>query len=111
MTVGVGLEGDQGLVARLAHARAGILDLSDANRDIAQAVDHTATPPRATGVLAASSVVTVAADSWGITSRASYAVRVHWGTRYMRARPWLTEAAQDTDQLGMLADHLQQLLD
>lgn len=111
MTVGVGLEGDQGLVARLAHARAGILDLSDANRDIAQAVDRAATPPRATGALAASAVVTVTADSWGITYRAPYAVPVHWGTRYMRARPWLTDAAQDTDQLGMLADHLQQLLD
>lgn len=113
MTVGVGLEGGQELVARLAHAHDGILDLSPANRAIAEAVDRKATAdtPRATGALAGSATITVTKDSWGIGYGKPYAVPVHWGTRYMRARPWLVTAAENTDQLDMLADHVQQLLD
>lgn len=113
MTVGVELSGLPQLEARLLHASSGVMDLSDANRDIAKAVESQARPdaPRATGRLAGSDTITVTADSWSIANTQPYAVPVHWGTRYMRARPWLVTAAQDTDQLGMLADHIQQLLD
>lgn len=115
MSVGVGLEGDDQLIGRLAHARAGILDLSDVNRSMGQLVDTaaTVTVPRATGGLAASEQLTVTGTGWGITYGKPYAVPVHWGTRYMRPRPWLMEAARSTEdrQLDLLTRHVQELLD
>lgn len=107
MTVGVGLEGDAELVARMAHASAGLLDLTDANRAISTAVYSQAGPdtPRATGALAGSAVITVTGSGWGIAYSKPYAVPVH------AIRPWLITAAQQTDQLGILTEHVQQLLD
>lgn len=113
MSVGVGLEGQQELLARLAHARAGVLDLTDANRDMAQTVLRDAHAPRATGALDASGGVTVTAAGWGIDYGKPYAGYVHWGTRYLRARPWLYDAAHATEDRWMdqLTEHAQQLLD
>ena len=69
MTVGVELSGLPQLEARLLHASSGVMDLSDANRDIAKAVESQARPdaPRATGRLAGSDTITVTADSWSIS--------------------------------------------
>ena len=46
--------------------------------------------PRRTGRLASSH--RAAAGEVVVTAR--YAPYVHWGTRYMRGRPWLTDTAQ-----------------
>lgn len=111
MDLGASVDGLPELADRLTRARDGILDLTDVNRDIADTVaGNTSTVPRATGALAGSRTITVTSQGWGIAYVKPYAVPVHWGTRYMTARPWLVQAAKDTDQLGMLADHVQHLL-
>lgn len=115
MTSGMGLDGDQELLARLARARDGITDLTGYNRDTAQLVDHKATAdvPRHSGALADSASITVSRDGWGISYSKAYASPVHWGTRLMVARPWLLEAARSTEDSWMdgLQEHVQQLLD
>lgn len=115
MTVGVGLDGLPELVARLDRAHDGLLDLSGINRDMAQLVARKATPdtPRATGRLAGSATISATGTGWGITYGAPYSALVHWGTRYMRPRPWLIEAARDTEDSWMdaLTEHVQQLLE
>lgn len=115
MSLSVGLEGVPDLDARLAHARDGILDLTGANRDASKLVDRQATAdaPRASGSLAGSSTTTVSKDGWGVAYGELYAGFVHWGTRVMRARPWLLDAARRTEATWMddLTEHIQQLLD
>jgi hypothetical protein len=112
---GVELAGLSDLTDRLAHARAGVLDLTDVNRDAAQLVATEADPtaPRKTGRLASSTTIVATADSWGLANGQPYFLPVHWGTRYMRAQPWLQTAADTTTDRWqqLLADHLQQLLD
>lgn len=114
MTISAGVAGDQELVARLTRAHDGLLDLSDANRDLVRIVEKAAATdvPRASGALAGSETVTVTRDGWGIAYGKPYAVPVHWGTSYMRARPWLMTAARDTEDKWMeqLTEHVQQLL-
>jgi hypothetical protein len=115
MTISAGVAGDQELVARLARAHDGLLDLTDANRDLVKIVEREASAdvPRSSGALAASETVTVSGDGWGIAYSKPYAVPVHWGTRYLRARPWLMTAARSTEDRWMdqLTEHVQQLLD
>lgn len=115
MTVGVALAGDTELVARLDHAHAGILDLSGANRHMAQLVERQAgaDAPRATGALASSSTIQVGPTSWGVLYGKPYATPVHWGTRYMTARPWLLQAARATEDswMDVLTEDVQQLLE
>lgn len=113
--MGAELDGQSDLDSRLARARDGILDLSEVNHQLAQLVDTQATKlvPRASGGLADSDSVTVTRDGWGIAYSKPYSVPVHWGTRYMRARPWLVDASKATEdsQLDLLTGHVQKLLD
>ena len=115
MSLGLGVEGVTELDARLTRARAGILDLSDANRDIATTVERqsTADAPRASGAMADSATIHVTSDGWSVTYGREYSGFVHWGTRYMRPRPWVLDAARRTEDTWMdqLTDHVQQLLD
>lgn len=108
MSVGVGLAGDAELIARLDHAHAGILDLSDANRDAVRLVENKANTlvPRASGALAHSVTATVTGSGWGIAYSKPYAVPVH------AVRPWLWGAATSTEDSWMdaLTEHVQQLL-
>lgn len=116
MTVGgVEVVGLPQLVARLDHAHDGLLDLTPANRDAAQLAATEADPsaPRKTGRLASSTTVVATADSWGLANGRTYFLPVHWGTRYMTARPWLLNAVTRTEDrtTQLLTDHVQQLLD
>lgn len=115
MSSGVDVEGLDQLQARLVHARDGITDLTDINRDIGQLVVREADSrtPTATGGLANNNRSTATASGWGATNGEPYAGFVHWGTRTMKARPWLLEAARATEDSWMdqLARHVQQLLD
>lgn len=113
MSLGMGLEGDQELVARLAHAQAGILDLTDANRDAVNTVMRDVRTPHKSGALDRANVTHASRAGWGITNAKPYAPPVHWGTHVMRARPWLLEAARSTEDSWMdgLTSHVQQLLD
>lgn len=107
------VDGVPELVDRLHHASAGLLDLTDANRDIASTVTRAEKVPRASGALAASETVTVTGTGWGITYGKPYAVPVHWGTRYLAARPWLWAAAHGTEDTWMdgFTRHVQNLID
>lgn len=111
----VGLEGVAQLAARLARVHDGVLDLSEPNRAMGQLVARaaTVTAPHRSGALAASDTLTVTGSGWGIAYGQPYAMPVHFGTRYMRARPWLTTAARDTENswLDVLTQHLQTLMD
>lgn len=109
MSVGVGLEGLPELVTRTDRAHAGLLDLTDVNTDLARLVTDDTREPIATGAMRASRTVTVTGTGWGITYGQPYAVAVQWGTRYMRARPFI-ELDPDA-QLAALTQHVQQLLD
>lgn len=115
MDVDVETDGLPELVGRLSRARDGILDLSEPNAQAARLVAAQAdgAVPKATGELAASRTVTVTGTGWGIGYGKPYAPFVHWGTRRMRARPWLTDAARDTEPTWMddLTTHVQHLLD
>ena len=115
MDVDVETDGLPQLVDRLSRAHDGILDLSEPNAQAARLVGGQAdgTVPRATGALASSRTVTVTGSGWGIGYGKPYAPMVHWGTRTMRARPWLMLAARDTESTWMddLTEHVQQLLD
>jgi hypothetical protein len=113
MPAGVDLEGLDPLLARLDHARSGILDLTDANREAAQLVLRNLHTPHASGALDAANLATAAATGWGLANGQPYAPPVHWGTRYMRARPWLLDAARSTEDSWMdgMWGHVQQLLD
>lgn len=101
------------LLARTARAHDGILDFTDVNRDLVNVVMRDVREPHATGAMAASRRVTADATGWGVTYGEPYAINVHWGTRIMRARPWLWDAATSTEdaQLDALTNHVQQLLD
>ena len=111
----VELDGLPALVDRLARAHDGILDLSEPNAQAARLVagDADARVPKATGALAASRTISVSGTGWGIGYGRPYAALVHWGTRYMRARPWLIQAARDAEPTWMddLTEHVQHLLD
>lgn len=115
MSLGAALEGDAELIARLQRAQAGLMDLTEANRDMARIVERKAQAdvPRASGALADSETVTVTRDGWGLAYASGHAVPVHWGTRYMRARPWAVTAARATEDswMDVLTQHVQQLLD
>ena len=110
---GIGLDGLAELEARLTHARDGILDLSDVNAAAVNLVFRNVQTPHRTGALAAANVTESHATGWGISNGQPYAPPVHWGTRYMRARPWLLDAAKSTEDAWMddLTQHVQQLLD
>lgn len=115
MSDAVELDGLAQLQDRLAAASAGLLDLSPANRVMASTVDRAASAlvPRRSGRLAGTGAVAVGPDGWTMTYGAPYAAFVHWGTRYMRARPWLAEAVNRTEEewSAQLAHHVQGLLD
>ena len=115
MTISAGVEGSEQLAARLTRAHDGVMDLSEPNRQAAQLVAHKATllVPKATGALGDSDTITVTGSGWGIAYGKPYAPKVHWGTRLMRPRPWLTDAARATEDswMDVLTDHVQQLLD
>lgn len=112
---GVDVDGLDDLLGRLDHARAGLLDLTDANRDMAQVVVREADSrtPTATGGLHNNNRAVATATGWGATNGEPYAGYVHWGTRYMTARPWLLEAARATEDtwMDLATDHVQRLLD
>lgn len=70
-------------------------DLTDANREAGNVVIAHASPPRASGAMAAGQ--TVRAARWGaeLVSTVRYWTFVHWGAPRagVRARPWFIEAA------------------
>jgi hypothetical protein len=114
-TVGVNVDGLPELVARLRHASQGLQDLTPANRELLELVANVSdrlTPTR-TGKLVGGNVYTPGPQGWAATNDVAYARFVHWGTRELRAQPWLLMASQRTEdrQLDMLADHVQHLLD
>lgn len=113
--LGIGLDGLDELDARLTHAQRGLVDLTEPNRAAAQlaATESTRLAPKASGALAGATRPTVDATSWGLANSRPYALFVYAGTRFMRARPWLLDAATDTEDrwLTIVTDHVQQLLD
>ena len=113
MDLGVELAGLSELDARLAHARAGLLDLTDVNREASRLALASSRAPRRTGALAAADRADVTRTGWGLVNGQPYAVPVFGGTPTMSARPWLLGAATGTEAAwtDLYATHVQQLLD
>lgn len=93
---GGGVDGLEELESRLHATSAGLADLSEPNRAAARIALETAAPhtPRRSGELEARNGITVTRDGWALTNTAGYALFVHWGTRYLRRRPWLDAGAK-----------------
>lgn len=113
MSGGVDVEGLQALLDRLDHTATGLLDLSEPNTAAARLVADSASTPHRTGALAAANRATADATGWSVTNAQPYAPPVHWGTRTMRARPWLLSSARATEDRWTddLTTHIQKLLD
>lgn len=79
---------------------------AEAATDLARTAAHNA--PRRTGQLAASH----RAATNQVVVTAPYAGFVHWGTRHMRGRPWLTDTAnRSTQWIDTYRDELDQIVD
>lgn len=95
--------------ARLARDLAQAADeLDDVTRAVAEPIARraTAAAPRRTGALARSIRVT----DTGVTVDAAHAVYVHWGTRYMPGRPFLTRSINDPEAARLTESHLADVL-
>lgn len=97
------VEGGRELRRTLRQAGDDLENLKDTHRQVGTFVSNRARErtPSATGRLGATgrpgATKTAALVRFG-GARAPYARFVHWGTRLMRARPWVTEAAQASRQ-------------
>lgn len=95
----VTVEGADRLAATLSVAAADLGNLDHAaaatSRVVATAGRYNA--PRRTGVLAASVRAMPEGGTGAVGTSVRYAPFVHYGTRYMRARPFLTNATRQTE--------------
>lgn len=98
------VEGARELRRTLKRAGDDLTDLKEVHRRVGTFVSDRARPrtPSATGRLGASgrpgATKTAALVRFG-GARAPYARFVHWGTKLMRARPWVQEAAQSSQEV------------
>lgn len=105
------VEGADRLAATLERAADHLDDLDqtagpDAARTLAREAAQSA--PRRTGRLASSHH----ADTASVVVSAPYAPFVHYGTRYMRGRPWLTDTAdRSTAWTDAYSEQLDNLVD
>ena len=99
MTTTFRVEGDTTLRATLKVAAHRIEDMTDPGRATGAflATRGRADAPRRTGYLAASHRADPSATAVEVVAAAPYAGYVHYGTRHMRARPWLTTGAHNTE--------------
>lgn len=100
------VEGADNLARTLGHAADDLQGIdTTAGREAATSLAREAAQaaPRATGRLANSHQ----GQGTDVVVAAPYAPFVHWGTRYMAGRPWLTTtAAQSTSWVDAYADDL-----
>lgn len=116
----VSVEGARTLRRTLKAAGVGLQDLKDAHAAVARLVVTAAAPnaPHRTGALAATTrpagTQTAAIVRAGFAS-VPYAGPIHWGwpSRHITARPWLYEAAVDSQEqwTGVYLSALQQIID
>lgn len=121
---GVRLDGARKLRSTLRKAGADMTQLRDANKQAADIVTDRArgTAPRVSGRLLGS-IRTGASQSSGVVRAGNnrktaagipYAGVIHWGwpARGIQAQPWISEAAQDTEQtwFEVYAEHVNNLL-
>jgi HK97 gp10 family phage protein len=83
----------------LASAVASLADLRDAGTAAGAVIvkGAGARTPRRTGRLAASARIATDAQTLTVSWGAPYAAYVNFGTRYMRARPFATDALEDAE--------------
>jgi hypothetical protein len=81
--------------------------LEDVNAEAGRIVLARSDPPRATGALASSLVALVYATTTVLGSTVAHWTFVHWGTRFVRARPFLLAAVQATrsEVIDLYPDH------
>ena len=112
---GAGIEGGDRLAATLHAAGAALVDLVDVNAAAGGLVHAVAVrrAPRRSGRLAGSLTTKATATGvvWGSTEH--YSVPVHFGSRYMTARPFYTEAidTQETAIADLYTEHVTDVLD
>lgn len=103
------------LKATMRKAAAEMQEMKDAHLKAAQLVAAAGrgTAPRRTGRLSASVSGDRESAKAVIVATAPYAAFVHYGTRYMAARPWLLRTAEQTQAqwLPIYERELQQILD
>lgn len=98
------VEGARELRRTLRQAGDDLTDLKDTHRKVGTFVAGRAGPrtPSATGRLGATgrpgATKTAALVRFG-GARAPYARFVHWGTKLMKARPWVQQAAQSSQEV------------
>lgn len=93
MAASIGLDTSQTtkLAAELVAIGAAVTDLDAANADAAALLMRGVNPPRRSGQLAAAGRADVSPNGFTIGYPIRYATYVHWGTRFMRAQPWLVQ--------------------
>lgn len=82
---------------RLERVQRELDSLEDVHARAAGVIGTAARPPVRTGRLAASRSIDTRADVAVLSWDAPYAGFVHYGTRYMPARPFATDAADQVD--------------
>lgn len=91
------------LAAELVAIGDAVTDLTEPNADASALILGGVNPPRRSGQLAAAGRADVSPNGFVIGYPIRYATFVHWGTRYMRAQPWLLQqrdnAYADLEQL------------
>lgn len=107
MTVEVSAPGAGRLARDLARA-ADELDDATLTRDVAEPIARRAqaAAPRRTGTLARSIHVTTT----GVAVDAAHAVFVHWGTRHMAARPFVTRSVDEAEAARITEQHIAETL-
>lgn len=100
------------LAAQLLAIGEAVTDLDAANADAAALLLRSVNPPRRSGQLAAAGRADAAPGGFVIGYPIRYATYVHWGTRYMRAQPWLVQArdTEFTELEQLYADHTMQAI-
>jgi len=94
-------------------AAASLADLEAVNAQAGRVVVSTARPPRRTGATAAGLFATATPAGVAMASRARYWTFPHFGTRYVRANPYLVTAVRAAaDEVAALyTDHARSTLD
>lgn len=90
----VEVTGDKAVIAKLERAAHDVAQLEGPTRAAAREVERSAArrAPKRTGRLAASNSVSVAGGLGTVRNTVRYAPYVEYGTRYMRAQPFLRPA-------------------
>lgn len=109
MSVAVEVDGQAALLASLEAAPRALADLDGALEDAGDDVLGHVKAPRDTGALDAS--LTSAAGV--VSASARHAPFVHYGTRHLRGRPFLTDAlaAREAAIVARFTDHLDDVVD